>query len=184
MASAAAPTYFQPVTVDGIEAVDGGVWANDPSLAAIAEAVQHLEVPIDHIQLLSIGTTSSPTLDGKPLLLDSTIVGKFVEFTGVSKLLSWLFKLLWKPVRVQGKIGWAANIAGLLMKTQSQSVEHACRSILGDRYLRVDETTFSIKLDDTNLIPELVSLGNKTAEANYEAVAKRFLNGVPSRSWK
>lgn len=63
LASSAAPTYFDeaqyegPVTVERF--LDGGVWANNPVLPAIAEAVRHLKVPLDRIDVLSVGTLAS-----------------------------------------------------------------------------------------------------------------------------
>jgi patatin-like phospholipase/acyl hydrolase len=72
-ATSAAPTYFKIATVDDQavphEAVDGGVWANCPALAALAEAVGVLKIPLGRIEMLSIGTTSSPDLVGAPWLL-------------------------------------------------------------------------------------------------------------------
>jgi len=63
LATSAAPTYFAaspfPTHV-GSSFVDGGVWANNPVLAAIIEAVCFLNVPIDQIDALSIGTTAAP----------------------------------------------------------------------------------------------------------------------------
>ncbi len=48
------------------EAVDGGVWANCPALAALGEAVGVLKIPLGRIEILSIGTTGSPELVGAP----------------------------------------------------------------------------------------------------------------------
>jgi len=63
LASAAAPTYFAPVTfADGeLSYVDGGVWANSPTLLAVLIAHYHLDVPLDAIRILSIGTGFYPT---------------------------------------------------------------------------------------------------------------------------
>jgi patatin-like phospholipase/acyl hydrolase len=74
-ATSAAPTYFKPATVDDAiapqEAVDGGVWANCPAVAALGEAVGVLKIPLDRIDMLSVGTAGmpafveNPTLEGK-----------------------------------------------------------------------------------------------------------------------
>ena len=42
MATSAAPLYFPAARVDGHRLIDGGVWANNPSVVAIAEAVSML----------------------------------------------------------------------------------------------------------------------------------------------
>ena len=39
---------------------DGGVWANCPAMAAIIEGVCYLGVPLDRIDILSVGTTEEP----------------------------------------------------------------------------------------------------------------------------
>ena len=58
-ATSAAPTYLPlfPSTW-GQQFLDGGLWANCPSALAVLEAVAVLGVPLEAIQLLSIGTTT------------------------------------------------------------------------------------------------------------------------------
>lgn len=58
MATAAAPTYLPVVLLDGIRLVDGGIWANNPAMVALTEAVGPLGVPLDTIRVLSLGTTT------------------------------------------------------------------------------------------------------------------------------
>ena len=62
LASAAAPTYFSPVQPHNGERtyVDGGVWANSPSLLAVLVAHRHLNIPFEDIRVLSIGTGYFP----------------------------------------------------------------------------------------------------------------------------
>jgi predicted acylesterase/phospholipase RssA len=58
MASAAAPTYLPSFIDDSrIEYVDGGVWANNPALVGLIEAMTVLQIDRSNIRLLSIGTT-------------------------------------------------------------------------------------------------------------------------------
>lgn len=58
LASAAAPTFFAPVVPEGGERgyLDGGLWANDPLLVAIAYASRNVGVDTAKIDALSIGT--------------------------------------------------------------------------------------------------------------------------------
>jgi patatin-like phospholipase/acyl hydrolase len=59
MATSAAPTYFPSFDkVDDIRLIDGGIWANNPSIVGITEAVNLLSVNLKNIRLLNIGTTS------------------------------------------------------------------------------------------------------------------------------
>jgi len=70
MATSAAPTYFSSFTdLDRIRLVDGGVWANNPSMVGVAEAVSMLDVPLNSIRILSLGTTDE--LKSRPKCLDN-----------------------------------------------------------------------------------------------------------------
>ena len=59
-ATSAAPTYF-PCTreVDSLRLIDGGVWANNPAMVAVTEAVGTLGVSLSDIYVFSIGTSDS-----------------------------------------------------------------------------------------------------------------------------
>ena len=59
LASCAAPTYFDPVTIDTYQLVDGGLWANNPSMVAVIDAQCRLGVELSDIRVLSIGTGKS-----------------------------------------------------------------------------------------------------------------------------
>jgi uncharacterized protein len=62
LASSAAPTYFPSVKPEGEERgyLDGGVWANDPSLLAILYAHRYQDIPFNQIRLVSIGNGEAP----------------------------------------------------------------------------------------------------------------------------
>ena len=69
MATSAAPTYFSAFKeLDHLRLVDGGVWANNPSMVGVAEAVSMLDVPLNSIHVLSLGTTDE--LKSRPKCLD------------------------------------------------------------------------------------------------------------------
>jgi patatin-like phospholipase/acyl hydrolase len=67
MATSAAPLYFPAARVDGHRLIDGGVWANNPSVVAIAEAVSMLDVPLSSIRVLNVGTIDQLTNHSKRL---------------------------------------------------------------------------------------------------------------------
>lgn len=57
-ATSAAPTYFPSFRgLDGQRLIDGGVWANNPTMVALAESFGTLRVPLAETHVLSIGTT-------------------------------------------------------------------------------------------------------------------------------
>lgn len=63
MATSAAPTFLPTHRLgrDQVRLIDGGVWANNPAVVAIAEAVSMLGARLDDINMLSLGTTSELT---------------------------------------------------------------------------------------------------------------------------
>ena len=67
LATAAAPVYFSPYSFNYTEMnsvnecsyinnVDGGVLANNPALIGLTEAVYCLDIPLENIEVLSLGT--------------------------------------------------------------------------------------------------------------------------------
>jgi patatin-like phospholipase/acyl hydrolase len=61
MATTAAPTYFRAAGVDGQRLIDGGIWANNPSVVAISEAVSMFNIPLKAIRVLNVGTIDQRT---------------------------------------------------------------------------------------------------------------------------
>jgi patatin-like phospholipase/acyl hydrolase len=68
IATSAAPTYFPAASLDSIRLIDGGIWANNPVVVGIAEAVSLCEAPLEATRAFSIGTTSD--LSRRRLQLD------------------------------------------------------------------------------------------------------------------
>ena len=59
LATAAAPTFFSCCRdVDSLRLIDGGVWANNPTMVGIIEAYGTLKIPLESIWVFSIGTTN------------------------------------------------------------------------------------------------------------------------------
>ena len=61
-ATCAAPTFFPAFSLpeDHIRLVDGGVWANNPAMVGVVEAVSMFGQPLESIRILSLGTTADP----------------------------------------------------------------------------------------------------------------------------
>jgi len=104
MATTAAPTYFPAFSLPGdhVRLVDGGVWANSPSMAGVVEAVSMFGQPLERIRLLSLGTTVAAAY--RPRKLDR------------GGLIQW--------VR-------SPNVVQVLMAGQGQGAFTACEHLLG-----------------------------------------------------
>ncbi|MFD1156808.1 CBASS cGAMP-activated phospholipase [Roseovarius aestuarii] len=155
LATSAAPTYFKAArTVDfkGSQYVDGGVWANNPSMIGLVEAVAFLDQPISEIAILSIGTTYSA----------HTIAQH--EHSGA---LRWNIGLI--DLLMRGQAESASAQAKLLLKDRYHRIDHI-----------VPANEFS--MDDGRLekIERLVALGrNQARKIEHKKVVKeQFLNGV------
>jgi hypothetical protein len=57
MATSAAPTYLPGFPLSGTRLVDGGLWANNPAMVAVVEAVGTCGVPLAGLRVFSLGTT-------------------------------------------------------------------------------------------------------------------------------
>lgn len=159
VATAAAPTYFRAAEVAGSIYVDGGVWANNPVMAAIVEATAWLRVPINRIDILSVGATSD--LYAGQATLNAGLAG-------------WL---------------WKARILGLLMHVQADGANTLAKPLAGGvRLLRLDQSVLpgDLSLDGIQRIPDLIDYGIQVAR-NPETQAQvraRFLNGVCAPDWE
>jgi len=161
LATAAAPTYFSAATVSNIVAnptyFDGGVWANCPAMAAIIEAVCYLEVPLDRIDILSIGTTEEPFT---------------VKRMAESGVIGWgktLIDLLMNA-QVESSLQHAERLVGKPRFLRINTVTNPGM----------------YSMDGSKEIEDLITLGNKKAsdpDILYQ-VKSRFLNGVSSIPWK
>lgn len=60
LATSAAPTYFRPLEHRGYTLVDGGVWANNPVMLAVIEALVCFDLERDQIDVLSLGCGEDP----------------------------------------------------------------------------------------------------------------------------
>lgn len=55
MATAAAPTFFQPLPAGGYRFVDGGIWANNPIMVGVVDAMTAFDIDRHRIRVLSLG---------------------------------------------------------------------------------------------------------------------------------
>jgi uncharacterized protein len=148
LASGAAPTYFQPAMIEERGPfADGGLWANNPSMVAVAEAVRisrectRPEDPafgLDDVCCLSVGTG----------------IYRYGYDTTVPAGLKW-----WLVGR---------KIFTATMASQSQGVNHQTRFVLGDdRYRRIDfQPLPPWTIDNTDAIPLLLQEGDQAGQTH------------------
>lgn len=124
--TSAAPTYFP--SVDGY--VDGGVYANNPSMCALGQALDRRYAPtprLDEVVLLSLGTGTSL---------------RYVR----GRTHDW------------GYAQWAKPLVELMFEASQGIADYQCRQLLDARYHRlapVFPPGVSIALDDVRRIPEM-----------------------------
>lgn len=161
LATSAAPTYFQAARtaeLQGAQYVDGGVWANNPSMIGLVEAAVFLNQPISDISILSIGTTYTA----------HTIAQH--ERSGALKWNIGLIDLL-----MRGQSESASAQAKLLLKDRYHRIDHI-----------VPAAEFSMDDGRPEKIERLVALGRNQARkiANKTVVKELFFNGVTAQAFE
>ena len=142
LASSAAPTYFDPVQVDQSLLADGGLWANNPSILAVTEAISKFKRTVDQIHILSIGT-------GHPVSM-------------YRRQRSWGLATGWGH----------RKLVSYFLNLQSQASTNMARLILGERYVRLDPEIEEWALDDTKHLSNLKALATSDFTYRSEEILK------------
>jgi patatin-like phospholipase/acyl hydrolase len=128
----AAPTYFP--TVDGY--IDGGIVANNPSMAALAQTqdrrVFSRPPRLDEVALLSLST-------GRAL------------FRVEGSRLDW------------GFAQWARPLVSIMIEGSMGIADYQCRQLLNDNYFRLNPLNpinQAIQIDDVRKLPDLVAFAS------------------------
>ena len=132
--TASAPTYFP--TADGY--VDGGVFATNPAMCALAQTQDPRNEPsdsgaLDELILLSFGTGHSL---------------QYIE----------------GPSHDWGYVQWIKPLINLMLDGVNGIADYQCRQVLRDRYYRVAPVfppDVSIAEDDVDHIPYMVDFANR-----------------------
>ncbi len=148
LASCAAPIFFDPIRINQALLADGGLWVNNPSLAAVIEAMR-LGVKKENIRILSIGTG------------EETKVYDHDEERKCWGLLRW-----WPSIK----------LLPLILSLQSKST-HNYLSLFLDKE-QICRINFKIKgkigLDDADAINKLLSQAEKIFTNDSKKI-KNFL---------
>lgn len=145
LASCSAPSYFAPARVGPYQLCDGGLWANNPSLVAVTEALSRLSVERSQIRLLSVGTGIGKNY--YPVSNSRRRWG-FVTGWGMLKFISMLMNL---------QSATASNVVQLLLEKHQS--------------LRINfESDTPLPLDDVRIIDDLISKADKDFTHNSVAI--------------
>lgn len=149
-ATAAAPTFFRPIRdSSGFVLVDGGVWANNPTMIALIEALSCFAISRDQVRILSLGCGAVRQR-----------IGKWKNRLG-GKLLWWDLILAAMDLQSQNANGQAGLLIG------------------ADRLLRIEPPTDAepIDLDDwRRAADELPSASEAALDAHGDEAATIFLD--------
>jgi uncharacterized protein len=143
LSSCSAPVYFPPNNVENrFLSIDGGLWANNPSLVCITEVMRNFHEKINDIQILSIGT-------GKQKI---DFYGKDDKDWGVKQ---------WLPFHLP-TMKVTPKLLDLALHLSSESVSYHCEHLLGSNYLRINEDLGGeIPFDEVKYMEHLIKLGRK-----------------------
>lgn len=145
LASCSAPSYFAPARVGPYQLSDGGLWANNPSLVAVTEALSRLSAERSQIRLLSLGT------------------GAGKNYYPVSK----------KTARWGFVTGWGMlKFISMLMNLQSETASNVVQLLLDKHQtVRINfESDLPLSLDDVSAIDDLISRADKDFTHNFVAI--------------
>ena len=147
-ATSAAPTYFMPFERGGYTYLDGGVWTNNPTMAALVEALSCFDTRWEDVRLLSIGCGEKP------------------------------FQMTEGQARKSGMVHWRGVFEVAMHLQSVTAVNQAGLLIGRDRVTRLDrpEGYEPIDLDDwkkaKDVLPEEA---REVAEQNAQQIPETFL---------
>lgn len=149
-ATSAAPTFFKPLEDGtGYVLVDGGVWANNPTMIALTDALSCFDVSRDRVRILGLGCGTARRKVGS------------------------------RKIRLGGKLFWRDLIFAAMDLQAQNANGQAGLLIGADRLLRIEPRTDAkpIELDDWRRAAAELPLAAETAlDAWGDQAANQFLD--------
>lgn len=162
IASCSAPTYFPAAKIKNPNTniyeyfVDGGMFANNPSVCALVEAISNISTNKENVKLLSIAPPSE-----KLILKDKNIL----------------------PIEYKGVLGWNKNLISMALEGTSLRDAYISKFLLDKaNYLRLKpsptpNTPSELDSCNNNDINELERLGRDLVINDFMNI-KKFFNGA------
>ena len=153
-ATAAAPTFFKPLQDGGYTFVDGGVWANNPIMIALVDALSCFSVPRDRVRILSLGCGDD------------------------------LYVVNHSKRRLGGTLAWWDIISAAMRLQSLNALGQAGLLIGADKVIRASAPASedNIQMDDwTRAVSELPGAAESTLNELGESISKAFLSEPASR---
>lgn len=152
-ATSAAPSFFKPHADGTYEFLDGGIWANNPVMVGLVDALSAFDVSRDRVRILSLGCVE-----------DAYRIGTLHRHIG-------------------GKLPWAKNVIDGAMHLQSLGAIGQAGLLIGrDRLTRIDSPPIrpKLELDDWARCRDILpAKAHELADRHAQEVAARFLT-VPA----
>lgn len=159
-AATAAPTYFPHMVMpDGDAYCDGGLWANNPGVLAVAEAIK--------IRRYCDGPRCDPAFDVSTIQILS--IGTGITTYSLSP-----------PGSDAGILYWSRHVADVMGLSQAQGTEIPLDYLLGERFHQVnfDLADSSWKLDGIQHLDQLFKLGRARGDEEFDSIAEQFFSEV------
>jgi uncharacterized protein len=158
LSSCSAPVYFPPNNVENkYLSIDGGLWANNPSLVGLTEAMNFFQKDLTDIKICSIGTG----------LQKIDFASNDKKYWGINHWLPFHFP----SMRVTPKL------LDLALHLSSESVSYHCQLLLKDHYLRINEDLgVEVPFDDISYMDQLTELGRKVYINRRDEILKFIEN--------
>lgn len=152
LSSCSAPVYFPPNKIgDQYLSIDGGLWANNPSLVCLTEAIHFFQKEMKEINILSIGTG----------LQNIDFTNGKEKYWGINQWLPFHFP----SMKVTPKL------LDLALHLSSESVSYHCQLLLKEHYLRINEDLGEeVPFDEVKYMDVLSELGRNIFKKQKDAI--------------
>lgn len=147
--TSAAPTFFAPVRNGGYEFVDGGLWANNPIMVGVADALGCFDLRREQIRVLSLGCVRSE------------------------------FEMSWARRQFGGLWFWRSVFFESMHVESQNVVGQARLIVGGDRVLRADAPPLRPPIELWNWTrsrSELPAMGDRLFKEHGDRIAQEFLS--------